>query len=256
MYILMHKDKGILITFEPVTSLYNMEKIIIAIDGYSSTGKSSFAKAIASALGYTHLDSGAMYRAVTLFALESGLILEDGHINAEALENRISDISIRFVHNIHTNKSETWLNERNVEGQIRQPAVSNQVSAIAALPFVRAFVDRNLREMGAQKGIVMDGRDIGTAVFPHAELKIFMTASLDVRAQRRWKEMQEKGTPTSLQEVKENLEMRDRIDSTRATNPLAQAPDALLLDNGDMTPAQQMEWFFSIFEKRWGAVSR
>lgn len=233
-----------------------MNKIIIAIDGVSSTGKSTFAKAIASALNYTYLDSGACYRAVTLYALQNGLIDAQGSINHTTLEQSLPQIHIEFHINAQTHRNETFLNRQNVEQEIRTLTVSNNVSAISSLAFVRAFVDNLLHQWGANKGIVMDGRDIGTAVFPQAELKIFMTAPAAIRAQRRLKEMLERGEDATFEQVLANVESRDYQDSHRATHPLVQAPDAIVLDNGRMTVEQQMEWFMKLFREKWGTVSQ
>lgn len=223
------------------------KSIIIAIDGYSSTGKSSFAKQIAKAYALLYLDSGALYRAVTLFALENGHIT-DGVLNRGTLLPFLSSLHLHFEY--INGASLTYMGGRNVENDIRTMKVASSVSIIAADPDIRNFVDNILRSYGAKGGIIMDGRDIGTTVFPNADLKIFMTASPDIRAQRRAREMAAAGKPCSLEEVLKNLEERDYIDSHRETSPLTRAADAIELDNSYMTPQQQMEWIEKlIFEK-------
>lgn len=228
-----------------------MKKLIIAIDGHSSTGKSTFAKAIAKALDYTYLDSGALYRAVTLYALEKGLFSENGTPDTEALTKEIPHIRLAFHKDPHTGENHTFLNDVDVEQEIRSPRVTARVSPISVIPQVRDLVDKHLRQWGEAKGIVMDGRDIGTAVFPQAEVKIFMTAPAEIRAQRRLAEWQEKGREATFEEVLENIRQRDHIDSTRAVNPLKMAPDALLLDNGSMTVEEQMVWFKKTLQEKW-----
>jgi len=214
------------------------KKITIAIDGYSSTGKSTMAKALARAIGYAYIDTGAMYRAVTLYCLDNGLFDGDRVDEAE-LERRLNDIHITFKPN-DEGRSETWLNGTNVESEIRSMRVSDKVSIIAAIGFVRRDMVRQQQAMGRDKGIVMDGRDIGTVVFPDAELKVFVTADPMVRAQRRYDELRAKGdTTTTLDEVLHNVTERDRIDTTRAESPLRQADDAVVLDNSNMTIPEQ-----------------
>ncbi|MBR5857142.1 MAG: (d)CMP kinase [Bacteroidales bacterium] len=225
-------------------------RIIIAIDGYSSTGKSSFAKLIASKLGYIYVDTGAIYRAVTYFAYSCGFIDSRCKIKEEWLKKAIKGIRVTFRQTGENGKSETYLNDVNVERQIRTMEISNKVSYISVLPFVRNYVDGILKEFGKSKGVVMDGRDIGTAVFPDAELKIFMTASAQVRAERRFKELQDKGAKESFEEVLKNIEERDYIDANRETAPLMRAEDAILLDNSNMTIDQQMEWLDCILKER------
>ena len=220
-----------------------MRKIIIAIDGHSSCGKSTMAKALAKRIGYTYVDTGAMYRAVTLFALRNGLIHEDG-IDTFTLKREFRNIRISFRTNPDGSQS-TLLNGENVEKEIRGMAVSEKVSPISALDFVRSALTAKQREMGAAKGVVMDGRDIGTAVYPDAELKVFVTASDKVRAQRRYDELKAKGTSTTLAEVLKNVQERDYIDSHREIAPLRQAVDAIVLDNSNMTFAEQDEWLYS-----------
>lgn len=222
--------------------------LIIALDGYSSCGKSSFAKAIARELGYMYIDSGAMYRAVTLFAMQKGFI-HDHNVDQQKLEQYLSDLVIDFRINPSSLKYETYLNNENVEEQIRSMNVSENVSEVSKIRAVRTRLVALQRKMGEKRGIVMDGRDIGTVVFPNADIKIFMTASLEVRAQRRFKELQDKGIAVSFGEVSQNLAQRDYIDQNREESPLKRADDALVLDNSDMTPKKQMEWFEKILGK-------
>jgi cytidylate kinase len=227
------------------------KKIIIAIDGYSSTGKSSLAKLIASKLNYIYVDTGALYRAVTLFAWTNGFIDDKNRVDKYWLKKNLSKIKINFK----TNKegiSNVYLNGNNLGNSIRYMEISQKVSVIAAIPFVREYVDGVLRMYGAEKGVVMDGRDIGTAVFPNAEFKIFMTASVDVRAKRRHSELVAGGKEESFEEVLRNLKERDRLDETRTVNPLARAEDALLLDNTNLTIEQELNWVNEILEVRLG----
>ena len=219
-----------------------MKKITIAIDGFSSCGKSTMAKDLANELGYIYVDTGAMYRAVTLYALRLRLFKPDGKIDAEGLEKRMGDVSISFRFNAGTGRPDTYLNGENVERDIRTMEVSSHVSPIATLPFVRAALVMQQQQMGEAKGIVMDGRDIGTVVFPHAELKIFVTASSEVRARRRYDELKMKGMKADYAEILRNVEERDYIDSHRAVSPLRKAEDAIELDNSNMTIAQQQQW--------------
>lgn len=219
-----------------------MKKITIAIDGHSSCGKSTMAKQLAKNLGYIYVDTGAMYRMVTLYAMEHGLISDDNQINEAELKNQIPEIGISFKFNTETGRPDAYLNGVLVEDKIRSIEVSNRVSPIAAIPFVREKMVDIQREMGKEKGIVMDGRDIGTTVFPDAELKIFVTASAEVRAQRRYKELQEKGMPADFDEILKNVQERDYIDSHREVSPLRQAEDAILLDNSNMTIDEQNAW--------------
>lgn len=225
-----------------------MKKIVIAIDGFSSCGKSTFAKAIASRLGYLYIDSGAMYRTVTLELLRRGLI-KDGVVDTSTLDSILKEINIGFSYDSSRNGYVTTLNGEVVEDEIRNPQVANHVSLVAAIPAVRARLVELQRELGKQKGIVMDGRDIGTVVFPNAELKIFMTADPIVRAQRRLKELQGKGLAVTLDEVLKNIEERDYIDQHRDVAPLRKADDALILDNTNMTVEQQMEWVEDMFKR-------
>ena len=219
-----------------------MKKIIVAIDGHSSCGKSTMAKALARQLGYIYGDTGAMYRAVTLFALQHHLFNADGTVKAEELQSMMSQVQVSFVLNEDTHLPETHLNGVSVEREIRTMEVSSHVSPIAALPFVREAMVAQQREMGKQKGIVMDGRDIGTTVFPHAELKVFVTASAEIRAQRRFKELQEKGMDANYEAILKNVQERDYIDSHREVSPLCQAEDAILLDNSNMSISNQQQW--------------
>ena len=222
-----------------------MKKIIIAIDGHSSCGKSTMAKDLASKIGYTYIDTGAMYRAVTLYALRHGFFAADGTLDTEALRASMDDIVISFRFNEQTRRPDTYLNGECVEGEIRGMAVSSFVSPIATVGFVREAMVAQQQRMGTEKGIVMDGRDIGTVVFPDAELKIFVTASAEVRAQRRYDELKAKGDEASFEEILANVKERDRIDSSREISPLKQADDALLLDNSHMTIPEQNEWLMA-----------
>ena len=224
----------------------HLPDIIIAIDGYSSTGKSSFAKIIAKEFSFLYLDSGALYRGVTLFAIENGLIADDDTINVPELEKGLENLDLRF------SAEGTCIGERCIENEIRSLAVAGKVSPIATVPEVRNYVDKKLREFGRKKRIVMDGRDIGTVVFPDAELKIFMTADPLIRAQRRADEMKAKGMEADLNEVLKNLQERDYIDSHRETSPLTQAPDAVVLDNSHMSMNDQLEWIKDIISERFG----
>ncbi|MDL2256741.1 (d)CMP kinase [Bacteroidales bacterium OttesenSCG-928-I14] len=226
-----------------------MKKIIIAIDGHSSCGKSTMAKDLAKAIGYTYVDSGAMYRAVTLYAIRNN-IFEGETLNLEMLKEHLPNIHISFKKNEETGRSETYLNGENVEKEIRGMEVANLVSPIAAVGFVREEMVKQQQAMGVEKGIVMDGRDIGTMVFPDAELKIFVTASAEVRAQRRLDELSGKDDKVSFQSVLENLQKRDYIDSTRKDGPLKKADDALVLDNSNISIQEQNEWLLNEFRKR------
>ena len=220
--------------------------IIIAIDGYSSTGKSSFAKIIANEFSFLYLDSGALYRGVTLFAIENGYISDDNTINVPALTDALKNLDLHFGEN------GTYIGDRCIEKEIRSMKVAGKVSPVATVAQVRNFVDMKLREFGQGKRVVMDGRDIGTTVFPDAELKIFMTADPLVRAQRRADEMAAKGMKTDINEVLTNLQERDYIDSHRTVSPLTQAEDAIVLDNSDMTMDDQMVWLMEIIAERFG----
>ena len=224
-----------------------MKKITIAIDGHSSCGKSTMAKDLAREVGYIYVDTGAMYRSVTLYALRHGLFNADGTIKTQELEAAMPDISID--QKLVDGKTTTFLNGENVEREIRTLEVSNHVSPIAAIAFVRTALVAQQQRMGQTGGIVMDGRDIGTVVFPHAELKIFVTASAEVRAQRRYDELQQKGIPADYADILKNIQERDYIDSHREVTPLRQAEDALLLDNSHMTIEEQNHWLMSHFEQ-------
>lgn len=226
----------------------HMKKIIIAVDGFSSCGKSTMAKDLAREVGYIYIDSGAMYRAVTLYSMENG-IFDGDTINTEKLRNEIGNIHISFRLNPETGRPDTYLNGENVESKIRTMEVSSKVSPISALDFVREALVAQQQAMGKEKGIVMDGRDIGTTVFPDAELKIFVTASPEVRAQRRYDELKAKGQEASFDEILENVKQRDYIDQHRDVSPLRQADDAMLLDNTNLTIEQQKEWLFEQFNK-------
>lgn len=225
-----------------------MKKIKIAIDGFSSCGKSTMAKDLAHEIGYIYVDSGAMYRAVTLYALRNGLFL-NGEIAKDDLEQRIPNIKITFKLDPNTSRPITYLNGENVENEIRTMEVSSHVSVVAALGFVREAMVRLQQEMGKDKGIVMDGRDIGTTVFPDAELKIFVTASPEVRAQRRFDELKAKGQESSFESILQNVKERDNIDMNRAVSPLRKADDALLLDNSNLTIAEQKIWLKEQFDR-------
>ncbi len=227
-----------------------MKQITIAIDGYSSCGKSTMAKDLAREIGYVYVDSGAMYRSVTLYALRNGIIQADGQIDAQRLEQEMPQISISFQFNPATGRPDTYLNGELVEHDIRTLEVSNFVSPIAALPFVRTAMVAQQQAMGLQGGIIMDGRDIGTTVFPNAELKIFVTASAQVRAQRRYDELKAKGEDHKLEDILKNVEERDYIDSHREVSPLRQAEDAVVLDNSEMTIAQQKQWLLDLVASR------
>ena len=224
-----------------------MKKITIAIDGHSSCGKSTMAKDLAREVGYIYVDTGAMYRAVTLYALRHELFNADGTIKESELQSSMSEISIN--QRLVDGKTTTFLNGENVEHDIRSLEVSSHVSPIAALPFVRTALVAQQQKLGREGGIVMDGRDIGTTVFPHAELKIFVTASAEVRAQRRYDELQQKGMPADYNDILKNVQERDYIDSHREVSPLRQADDALLLDNSNMTIPEQKQWLLDHFNK-------
>ena len=227
-------------------TLMNVPNIIIAIDGYSSTGKSSFAKIIADEFSFLYLDSGALYRGVTLFAMENGFIGDDNTINVPALETAMENLDLHF------GEGGTYIGDRCIEAEIRSMEVAGKVSPIATVPQVRDFVDRKLREFGKTKRVVMDGRDIGTTVFPDAELKIFMTADPLVRAQRRADEMRGKGIDVDIDSVIANLQERDYIDSHREASPLSKAEDAIVLDNSHMDMEQQLMWLKDIISERFG----
>lgn len=215
--------------------------MVIAIDGHSSCGKSTMAKKLAKDLGYIYVDTGAMYRAVTLYCMRNGIIA-DGKVDNEKLSEAMPLIKVSFKLNPSTGLPETYLGDECVENVIRTIEVSNNVSPVAAIPLVREAMVRQQRQMGENQDIVMDGRDIGTTVFPNADLKIFVTASAPVRAQRRFDELKAKGMPADYEDILKNVEERDYIDSHREVSPLRQAPDALLLDNSEMTREEQQQW--------------
>jgi len=227
-----------------------MKKITIAIDGFSSCGKSTMAKDLAREVGYIYVDTGAMYRAVTLFAMRNDVFDAEGNIDETRLKALLPDVKLTFQLNNETKLPEVCLNGENVERYIRTLEVSQHVSPIAALPFVREKLVEQQQAMGNEKGIVMDGRDIGTVVFPNAELKIFVTASAEIRAQRRFKELEAKGMPADFNEILQNVEQRDYIDTHRETSPLRQADDALVLDNSHLTIAEQKVWLMEKFNER------
>ena len=228
-----------------------MKKITIAIDGFSSCGKSTMAKDLAREIGYIYIDSRAMYRAVTLFCLDNGLFTGDD-IDTERLEQEMGNIRISFRLNPETGRPDTYLNGVNVENRIRSMEVSAHVSPVAALPFVRQALVAQQQQMGREKGIVMDGRDIGTTVFPDAELKVFVTASPEIRAQRRYDELKAKGQPADYEDILANVKQRDDIDQHRAVSPLRRADDALLLDNSHLTIAEQKAWLIEQYRRACG----
>ncbi len=225
-----------------------MKKITIAIDGYSSCGKSTMAKALAKKIGYVYVDTGAMYRSVTLFALRNGLFNADGSVKADDLKEMLPLVNVSFKLNAATGLPETYLNGEMVERDIRGMEVSSHVSPIAAIPFVREALVAQQKAMGKEKGVVMDGRDIGTVVFPDAELKIFVTASPEVRAKRRYDELQAKGQPADYDDILKNVQQRDYIDTHREVSPLRQAEDAIVLDNSHMTIEEQDAWLIDKYQ--------
>ena len=227
-----------------------MRKITIAIDGHSSCGKSTMAKDLAREVGYIYVDTGAMYRSVTLYALRKGLFEADGTVKTAELEREMENIHISFQVNTETGRPDTYLNGECVEQLIRSLEVSSHVSPIAAIGFVRRALVAQQQQMGKDKGVVMDGRDIGTVVFPDAELKIFVTASAQVRAQRRYDELQAKGMPADYDDILKNVEERDYIDSHREESPLRKAEDAILLDNSEMSIAEQKQWLLERFREK------
>ena len=227
-----------------------MKKITIAIDGFSSCGKSTMAKMLAKEVGYIYVDTGAMYRAVTLFAMRNGMIAPNGEVNRDELKQKMQTLRVEFKLNEQTGRAETYLNGENVENEIRGMEVSSHVSAIAAIDFVRTALVEQQQRMGRDKGIVMDGRDIGTVVFPDAELKVFVTASAEIRAQRRFDVLKGKGVEANFDEILNNVQQRDYIDSHREVSPLRKADDAIELDNGELTIAQQLQWLVERFEER------
>lgn len=226
-----------------------MKKITIAIDGFSSCGKSTMAKDLAKEVGYIYIDSGAMYRAVTLYSIENN-ILDGDNINVDKLRKEMGNICITFHFNPETGRPDTYLNNVNVESKIRTMTVSSKVSLISALDFVREAMVTQQQAMGEKKGIVMDGRDIGTTVFPNAELKIFVTASAEIRAKRRFEELKAKGETANFEEILNNVKQRDYIDQHREISPLRKADDAILLDNSEMSIEQQRTWLLEQFQKK------
>ena len=225
-----------------------MKRIVVAIDGFSSCGKSTLAKALAKSVGYAYVDTGAMYRSVALYCLRNGLI-KDGVVDEEKLKELLPLVQITFQYNSEAQRNETYLNGENVEEVIRSLEVSNIVSIVSAIGFVRQAMVAQQQAYSKDKGVVMDGRDIGTVVFPDAELKIFVTARPEVRAQRRYLELTAKGDEVSFDEVLENVKQRDHLDQTREESPLRQAEDAILLDNSEMTIPQQNEWLLTRFNE-------
>ena len=227
-----------------------MKKITIAIDGYSSCGKSTMAKQLAKSIGYIYVDSGAMYRAVTLLALRHRLFTQDGQLDTDALSCMLSKTDISFRLNTETGAPETYLNGENVEKDIRTMEVSSHVSVVAALPFVREYLVKRQQRMGQEKGIIMDGRDIGTTVFPDAEMKVFVTASPEIRARRRYDELKAKGQEAPMEEILRNVKERDYIDSHREVSPLRQADDAVVLDNSSLSREEQLVWLMDLYAER------
>ena len=225
-----------------------MKKITIAVDGYSSCGKSTMAKDLAREIGYVYIDTGAMYRSVTLYALQNGLITSEG-INTALLKEKMADIKITFALDQATGRPLAYLNGVCVEQEIRGMEVASYVSPIATLDFVREAMVQQQRLMGKEKGVILDGRDIGTVVFPDAELKIFVTASAEIRAKRRYDELTAKGMACDINDILKNVQERDRIDTTREISPLRQAEDAIVLDNSHMTIAEQKEWLMEQFKR-------
>lgn len=224
-------------------------KIVVAIDGYSSSGKSTMARELAKRVGYVYIDSGAMYRAVTLYALENGMIDKEGKVNKEALIPHLEELYVSFRQIAgEDGVQHTLLNGRDVEKEIRDMEVSRHVSPIAEIPQVRERMVELQKQFGLHKGIVMDGRDIGTTVFPDAELKVFVSAGAHERARRRWRELQQKGKDIRFEEVLANIQERDRIDTTREVSPLVKAPDALILENDAFSHEEQMEWLMRLFQ--------
>lgn len=228
----------------------SQNKIVIAIDGYSSSGKSTMARDLARRIGYAYIDSGAMYRAVTLYAIRNGLVNADGKLNNDVLIAALPDIRIDFHIDPESKKSHTFLNGEDVEKEIRGMEVSALVSPVAVIPEVRRQLVKLQQQYGIEKGIVMDGRDIGTTVFPDAEMKVFVNASPEVRARRRLLELQQKGQNVSYEEIHENIMERDRIDTTRKESPLRKAPDAIMLDNDNMTIPEQMDFLLNLFREK------
>ena len=231
-----------------------MKKITITFDGYSSCGKSTMARQLAASIGYTFVDTGAMYRAVTLMAMQGGAIDDNDDVDDSQLKALLAKASITQCYNPTLGQAETFLNDRSVEKEIRSREVAARVSIIAALPYVRQAMVEQQQAMGRQGGIVMDGRDIGTTVFPDAEMKIFVTARSEVRAQRRYLELKEKGEEVSMEEVMRNLEERDHIDTHREVSPLQQAEDAVVIDNTNLTRAEQAAMLLALYNERMATI--
>ncbi len=225
----------------------NHNTLVIAIDGYSSCGKSTIAKDLAKMLNYIYIDSGAMYRAITLYAIEHNLV-KDSEIDLDSLKKQLPKINISFKYNPKSKFNETYLNNKNVEDEIRRLRVSNKVSLISTVDFIRQHLVELQREMAKEGRVVMDGRDIGTVVLPDADLKIFMTAKPEIRAERRYKELQGKGENVSFEDIIKNIEERDYLDTTRKVSPLKKADDAIILDNSNLTPQEQLNWIVKIVE--------
>lgn len=225
-----------------------MKKIIVAIDGFSSCGKSTMAKELAKSVGYAYVDSGAMYRAVTLYCQRKGWIV-NGVVNQDELKKAIDSILIEFSYNPDKNRNETFLNKENVEDEIRTLQVSEEVSIVSSIGFVRSAMVKQQQAYAKERGVVMDGRDIGTVVFPDAELKIFLVASAEIRAQRRYDELIAKGEKVSFDEILENVKQRDFLDQTRKESPLRKAEDAIELDNGNLTLEEQRDWLLKRFKE-------
>lgn len=235
---------------EDMLEITDMPKIVVAIDGFSSSGKSTMARELARRVGYVYIDSGAMYRAVTLFALRHGMISAEGIVDTEALIPRLDELTVNFrQHRGEDGVQHTLLNGEDVENEIRDMEVSNHVSPIAVIPEVRERMVELQQQFGVEKGIVMDGRDIGTTVFPEAELKVFVNAGAHERARRRWRELKQKGVEINFEDVLKNVEERDRIDSTRKVSPLKKAEDAIELNNDAFTHEEQMEWLMGKFHE-------
>ena len=226
--------------------------IIIAVDGYSSTGKSTFAKLVAKEFAFLYLDSGAMYRGVTLFAMERGLVAADGAIDEKALGEAVADLELHFMHG--EEGTQLFMGERCIEKEIRTMEVSSHVSPVSAIPFVRSWVDARLHAFSEKGRVIMDGRDIGTTVFPDAEVKIFMVAEPEIRAQRRYDELKAKGGNPDFDEVMKNLLERDHIDSHRETSPLRRAEDAYVMDNSDMTLHEETVWLRGLLQGKFGIL--
>lgn len=236
---------------ETPLEITDAKKIIVAIDGFSSSGKSTMARELAKRVGYIYIDSGAMYRAVALYALRNGFIRPDGSVIKEDLIPHLPELDITFAKQKgEDGVQHTLLNGEDVEKEIREMKVSNHVSAIAEIPEIRERMVELQQKFGEHKGVVMDGRDIGTTVFPNAELKVFVAAGVHERARRRWRELQQKGVDINFEDVLHNLEQRDKIDTSREVSPLVKAADAYELDNDAITHEEQMEWLMRLFQEK------